>query len=118
MLTPTSKAFCTAVIWLALFLQASAALSIPAPQKLDREEVIHQIHADVEAHHFDDALRKASALAQQDPHDFEARNWVARLNSWKGNYTDAENLYRGVLTDHPGDIEAEVGLAEVLSWQK
>lgn len=114
----TSSSSHQAVIWAILFLPATLGIAAPGPQKLDRDKALSEVHADVEGHHLDDALRIVMQLASQDPHDFEARNWVARLKSWKGNFKEAEQLYRGVLADHAGDVEAEIGLADVLGWQK
>ena len=102
----------------AMFLMASTGFPLPGAPQPDRDETLHEIHVEVEAHHLDQALRLAMQLTSQNPHDFEARNWVARIESWKGNFAEAENLYRGCLSDHPGDGEAEVGLADVLGWQK
>ena len=104
---------------LALLLSTALVGSVEAaPQLLDRDKALAQVQADVKAHRLDDALRIATQLANLNPRDFEARNWVARLQSWKGNYAVAQELYRGVLSDHPGDVEAELGLADVLGWQK
>ena len=114
----TSSASPKAIIWVVLFLPAALGLALPGPQKLDREKALSQVRGDVKAHRLDDALRLVRQLVSQDPHDFEARNWVARLQSWKGNFKEAEQLYRRVLADHPGDVEAEIGLADVLGWQK
>jgi tetratricopeptide (TPR) repeat protein len=114
----TSSASHKAIIWVVLFLPAALGLALPGPQKLDREKALSQVRVDVKAHRLDDALRLVRQLVSQDPHDFEARNWVARLQSWKGDFKEAEQLYRRVLADHPGDVEAEIGLADVLGWQK
>lgn len=101
-----------------ILLLLSTGGPLPGAPRPDRDEVLREVHAEVEAHHLDQALRLAMQLARENPRDFEARNWVARIQSWKGNYTEAENLYRSVLADHPGDEEAEMGLADVLGWQK
>lgn len=106
------------VVWLVLLLSAALSMASGGPQTTNRDEALNQLHQDVEKHRFDEALQIATRLAQQNPRDFEARNWVARLQSWKGNYAEATQLYRGVLTDHPGDVEAQIGLADVEAWQK
>jgi tetratricopeptide (TPR) repeat protein len=106
------------LIWAALLLLAPVSLAKPIPQEPARDLFLRQVQADVKAHRLNDALVIATQLAISNPHDFEARNWVARLQSWKGNYGVAQELYRGILFDHPGDVEAEMGLADVLGWQK
>ena len=106
------------VIWALLFLPTTVVPFEARPQALDRDQALSQVQADVKAHRLDEALSIATRLANQNPRDYEARNWVARLQSWKGNYAVAQALYRGVLADHPGDVEAELGLADVLAWQK
>jgi len=114
----TTGASYKAVICAVVLLPTALGNALPAPQKLDRGKAMSEVQADVKAHHFDDALHIATQLATQDPRDYEARNWVARLKSWKGNFREAEQLYRAVLADHAGDVEAEIGLADVLGWQK
>ena len=113
-----SKATPLAIIWAGLLLVPALGLAPPDPQKVDRDEGLDRVRTDVEKHHLNEALQIATQLALQDPDDYEARNWVARLEGWKGNFRQAENLYRGVLEDHPGDVEAQLGLADVLGWQK
>lgn len=71
----------------------------------------------VRAQEYDPALAIFRRLAEQNPQDYEARVWVARLVSWKGRHSEAEQLYRQVLADDPGNLEAELGLVDVLSWQ-
>jgi tetratricopeptide (TPR) repeat protein len=115
---PATRASRQTILVAVLCIPAGAGLLLAGQQKLDRDEVLRQVQVDVKSHRLDDALRIVAQLASQNPHDYEARNWVARLQSWKGHYTQAESLYRGVLADHPGDVEAEIGLADVLGWQQ
>ena len=42
----------------------------------------------------------------------------ARQTSWQGKHEEAEALYRQLVRRNPQDIEAWLGLAQVLSWQK
>lgn len=85
---------------------------------MERAEAFQRARAHVGAKRYDAALEIFRRLADQNPHDFEARNWVARLESWKGNYAQAEAGYRSVLADAPDNLEAELGLVDVLSWQE
>ena len=71
----------------------------------------------VRAEQYEPALEIFRRLVEADPQDIEARNWVARLESWKGRYPVAEELYRAILRDAPGNLEAELGLVDVLGWQ-
>ena len=58
-----------------------------------------------------DAFRR---LAAANPNDHEARLWIARLHGWMGHPDQAEPVYRSVLLEDPNNLEAMVGLAEIL----
>ena len=73
------------------------------PIQTDRAEAIRHARELVEAQHYDAALEIFGRLAAQNPRDLEARNWMARLESWKGNNAPAEQLYLSGLADAPGD---------------
>ena len=107
-----------AVVLTSLSLAAAAHCASLVPQIIDRDQALLQVRSYVREHRLDDALQIVLQLVKQNRLDFEARNWVARLEGWKGNFKEAEELYRKVLMDHPDDPEAEIGLADVLSWQK
>lgn len=83
----------------------------------ERSQAREKALAQVRAQEYDPALEIFRRLAADDPGDFEARVWVARLISWKGRHAEAEEFYRDVLRDDPGNLEAELGLVDVLSWQ-
>jgi len=107
-----------AVVLTSLSLAAAAHCASLVPQIIDRDQALLQVRSYVREHRLDDALQIVLQLVKQNRLDFEARNWVARLEGWKGNFKEAEELYRKVLMDHPDDPEAEIGLADVLSWRK
>ncbi len=107
-----------ALVLVSLLLRTVVCRAQSAAQILDREAILNQVHVYAQAHRLDEALQIILPLVKQNPRDFEARNWVARLQGWKGHFKDSEELYRKVLADHPRDPEAELGLADVLSWQK
>lgn len=48
----------------------------------------------------------------------DAQMQQARHTSWKGAYAQAEALYRHIVRADPRDVEAWLGLAQVLGWQK
>ena len=58
-----------------------------------------------------DAFRR---LAAANPNDHETRLWIARLHGWMGHPDQAEPVYRSVLLENPNNLEAMLGLAEVL----
>lgn len=101
--------------YLALLLAPLSVAAQSAPAQ--RAEAMERARAHVEAQQYDAALHIYRELAAENPQDFEARIWVARLQSWQGNYREAEQDYRRVLRDAPGNFEAELGLVDVLSWQ-
>lgn len=47
---------------------------------------------------------------------YEARQLEARFQSWKGNYQEAERLYRTLLSERPADAELRIGIADTLAW--
>lgn len=95
----------------ALLAALSAAAQLPRPVQVERAL------AHVQAREYDAALMIFRELVRKNPRDYEARNWVARLESWKENYPAAEQLYRAVLAEQPKNLEAELGLADVIAWQ-
>jgi YaiO family outer membrane protein len=48
------------------------------------------------------------------PDDLDGRLWIARLHVRMGNQDLAEPVYRGVLLEDPGDLEAMLGVANAL----
>ena len=95
----------------------SAILVVPARGQSARAEQVARALAHVQAQEYDTALTIFRELIQQNPQDYEARIWVARLLSWKGNHREAEELYRAVLDEQPQNKEAEMGLVDVIAWQ-
>ena len=61
-----------------------------------------------------EALLGFQRLASLDPDDLEARMWIARLHARMGNLELAEPVYRGVLLEDPGNVEAMLGVATAL----
>ena len=57
-------------------------------------------------------------ILEEDPGNRDARIWLARALSFSGDFPGGEGEYRKVLSAFPGDVEASLGLADVLAWQK
>lgn len=55
-------------------------------------------------------------LVDRDPHDYENRFWLAKLEGWTGHLAAAESLYVGLLAERPDDYDSRIGLADVLIW--
>lgn len=106
-------------LFLLFALNLFSPTSLPA-QSTDRsrDNSLQEARAYVLAKRYDDALVIFRRLAELNPHDLEARNWVARLESWTGHYDTAEWHYREVLAEDATNVEASLGLADVLAWQK
>lgn len=96
---------------------ASLLLAAPLVAQISRTEQMERALVHVRAQEYGAALSIFRALAAENPHDYEVRNWIARLESWKGNYAQAEQLYAAVLAEQPRNLEAELGLVDVISWQ-
>ena len=66
---------------------------------------------------WDKALNVLNELALSHPENTDVLLMRARIESWKKNYSAAEQGYNEVLKLRPGNPEALTGLAEVASWQ-
>lgn len=82
----------------------------PAPAGPAFAEAVQAAHEGREA----DALRAFQRLAAANPDDREARMWIARLHVRMGHQDQAEAVYRSVLLEDPGNIDARVGVATAL----
>lgn len=112
-----SSCHSAAIVFLVVVLFVPAAVAAQQSSGAERAKAIEQGRAFAEAKQYDEALAIFRRLAKDNPEDYEARNWVARLTSWQGDFERAERLYRAVLEDDPGNFVAELGLVDVLSWQ-
>ena len=61
-----------------------------------------------------EALTAFQRLASANPDDHEARLWIARLHARMGHQDLAEPVYRSVLLEDPGRIDAMLGVAAAL----
>lgn len=96
---------------------ATAATHAPDQTGADRATAMQRALAHVQAREYNAALEIFRRLAETNPHDYEARVWVARLLSWQEHYARARELYHAVLRDDSGNLEAELGLVDILGWQ-
>jgi YaiO family outer membrane protein len=60
------------------------------------------------------ALAAFRERAAANPRDHEARLWIGRLHLWMRNPDRAEPVFRSVLVEDPSNLEAMLGLGEVL----
>ena len=61
-----------------------------------------------------DALAAFQRLVSANPNDHQARLWIARLHARMGRQELAEPVYRSVLLEDPGNIDAMLGVAAAL----
>lgn len=64
-----------------------------------------------------DARAVGGQVLAMDPESFLGRSRSAWASYNLGRYADAEQLYRGVLADYPGDVEMRAGLGWTLLKQ-
>lgn len=62
-------------------------------------------------------LSLTEARLRDDPSDLEARQQHARVLAWTGKWSPAEMEYRQLLQAAPHDVDARLGLCDVLIWQ-
>ena len=61
-----------------------------------------------------EALVAFQRLASVNPADHAARLWIARLHARMGHWALAEPVYRSVLLEDPGNVDAMIGVAAAL----
>ena len=77
-----------------------------------------QVRALASANRFVEARRIVNRWMEAYPADLDARGWNARLLSWTNHWSEAEAEYRELVKLAPEDPDLQVGLADVLNWQK
>lgn len=100
-----------------VLLSVLLVLTSSAAAQPSRAEQVERALAHVRAQQYAAALAVFRELARENSQDYEARIWVARLESWRGDFAEAEQLYRAVLAEQPSNREARLGLADVIAWQ-
>lgn len=61
-----------------------------------------------------EALSRFQLIAAANPNDHEARVWIAFLHARMGHQDLAEGVYRSVLLEDPGNVDAMLGVATAL----
>lgn len=61
------------------------------------------------------ALKQFQQLASENPDDFEARLWIARLHASMGHNERAVDVYRSILSAQPQNVDVLVGLGAALT---
>jgi hypothetical protein len=95
-----------AVGYLALSLMAVVARAEDWPDR---------IRASAAAGKLADAMAVVDRWIAAQPGDFEARTWHARVEAWQGRTVEAEQEFRQLLKEEPGEPELLMGLAAVLN---
>jgi YaiO family outer membrane protein len=91
-----------------LLAASSAQLATPPPPTFAEAEQLANEGRD------GDALAAFQRIASINPNDHEARLWIARLHERMGHPDLAEAVYRSVLLEDPGNIEAMIGVGVTL----
>ncbi len=100
-----------ALLIFSFFIGASCNL---AAQAQDWNE---KLQSAVREHDLQRARQIVSARLANQPEDWEALGWHARILSWQGEWATAELEYRRVLEKFPNDADILLGLSDVLLWQ-
>src|SRR6185437_13608370 len=101
---------CLAALCVVLFLPAHL-------HGLDDSDWLVRVREQVAAHDLSAAAATVGARLAVHPGDLEASTWRARILSWTGRLSEAEALYRQVLSQAPDDADVAIGLADVLFWE-
>src|SRR5262249_11310231 len=93
------------------FIYLLVALS-PAARAQDWPALIRPLAG---AGKLDEAMRTVEQWMAAEPGDFEALTWHARITGWQGRAREAEQEFRLLLKDEPGNPEILFGLANSLN---
>jgi tetratricopeptide (TPR) repeat protein len=93
-------------------------IALAAPPGARSEDWPDRIRALAAAGKLADAMQVVEQWKAAEPGDFEARTWHARVEAWQGHMREAEQEFRLLLEDEPGEPDLLVGLAGVLNAQK
>jgi YaiO family outer membrane protein len=100
------------LVLLLVFLIAPPLLAADGGGELDRGAAL------VRSGKYTAAADLLHGILETDPGNREARIWLARALSFSGDFAGGEKEYREVLSAFPRDVEALLGLSDVLAWQK
>ncbi|MGB3097355.1 MAG: tetratricopeptide repeat protein, partial [Candidatus Deferrimicrobiaceae bacterium] len=100
------------LVLLLVFLIAPSLLAADGGGELDRGVAL------VRSGEYTAAADLLRGILETDPGNREARIWLARALSFSGDFAGGEKEYREVLSAFPHDVEALLGLSDVLAWQK
>jgi tetratricopeptide (TPR) repeat protein len=93
-------------------------IALAAPPGARSEDWPDRIRALAAAGKLADAMQVVEQWKAAEPGDFEARTWHARVEAWQGHTREAEQEFRLLLEDEPGEPDLLIGLAGVLNAQK
>ncbi|MGB5993924.1 MAG: tetratricopeptide repeat protein [Candidatus Deferrimicrobiaceae bacterium] len=100
------------LVLLLVFLIAPSLLAADGGGELDKGAAL------VRSGEYTAAADLLRGILETDPGNREARIWLARALSFSGDFAGGEKEYREVLSAFPHDVEALLGLSDVLAWQK
>ena len=84
----------------------------------EKVETEQSAAAAVAANHFAEARTIYRTLESQYPDRSDYSIWVGRLSGWLADYVAASNEFQSVLRHNPDNLEALLGQAYVLLWQR
>ena len=93
------------------------ALSARSQERPAREQAFTSARQLADEKRFTDALRTIEPYSSR-ADDIDARVFAARLHAWAGEYKIAERMYREVLAITTDHLDARLGLADALAWNK
>jgi YaiO family outer membrane protein len=81
------------------------------------QDLQNQARTAVSEKRFTDALALYRTMLAGNPMNVDYILWIARLSSWTGDYTGAQNAYSKALALEPKNVDALVGSANLSMWK-
>jgi tetratricopeptide (TPR) repeat protein len=102
---------------LTLLVFAGVLFGSPVQSQQQDEVWQTQVRKYTDAHHWDDALRVVDQQIALSPDDMDVRAWRARVLTWAGRLTEAEQGFNEILKIDKSDPDNWMGLATVYMRQ-
>jgi|GEM_PF-4108597 len=78
---------------------------------------LEQVNALIGANNFSEAVALLEPFVKEHPSDQRAVFTLARLYSWQQRWDDSLSIYNGLLTEHPDNVDYQLGKGQALFWQ-